>query len=116
LGGHAWCLYLADRPDSKRGLEWVILDWCYAPDPDVPIEEKPLAKNGGQQKGYKETWFTFNDEYSWAIDLTQILTGRISNNRTTRKDEVLAPLGDLLKKLASDELLKVFKKYGIDIE
>ena len=55
LAGHAWCIYLADRPDSKRGLEWIILDWCYSPDPDVPIEEKPLAKNGGQQGGYKET-------------------------------------------------------------
>ena len=116
LGGHAWCLYLADRPDSKRGLEWVILDWCYAPDPDVPIEEKPLAKNGGQQKGYKETWFTFNDEYSWAIDLTQIPTGRISNNRTTRKDEVIIKMEDLMRNFAKEQMAKVFEKYGLKIE
>ncbi len=116
LGGHAWCLYLADRPDSKRGLEWVILDWCYAQDPDVPIEEKPLARNGGQQGGYKETWFTFNDEYSWAVDLTQIPTGRISNNRTTRKDEVIIKMEDLMRNFAKDQLAKVFEKYGIKIE
>jgi len=116
LGGHAWCIYLADRPDSKRGLEWVILDWCYAPDPDLPIEEKPLAKKGGQQGGYKETWFTFNDEYSWAIDLTQIPVGRISNNRTTKKDEVLIKMDDLMRNFAKEQMAKVFEKYGIKIE
>ncbi len=116
LGGHAWCIYLADRTDSERGLEWVILDWCYAPDPDVPIEEKPLAKDGGQQDGYKETWFTFNDEYSWAIDLTQIPTGRISNNRTTKKDEVLIKMEDLMRNFAKEQMAKVFEKYGIKIE
>ncbi|MFX1394927.1 MAG: DUF4332 domain-containing protein [Promethearchaeota archaeon] len=116
LGGHAWCLYLADRPESERGLEWVILDWCYAQDPDVPIEEKPLAKDGGQQGGYKETWFTFNDEYSWALDLTQIPTGRISNNRTTKKDEVLIKMEDLMRNFAKEQMLKVFEKYGIKID
>ncbi|MFX1276921.1 MAG: DUF4332 domain-containing protein [Promethearchaeota archaeon] len=116
LGGHAWCIYLADRSDSKRGLEWVILDWCYAQDPDVPIEEKPLAKDGGQQGGYKETWFTFNDEYSWALDLTQIPTGRISNNRTTKKDEVLIKMEDLMRNFAKEQMLKVFEKYGIKID
>ena len=116
LGGHAWCIYLADRGDSKRGLEWVILDWCYAPDPDVPIEEKPLAKNGGQQGGYKETWFTFNDEYSWALDLTQIPIGRISNNRTTKKDEVLIKMEDLMRNFAKEQMAKVFEKYGLKIE
>jgi len=116
LGGHAWCIYLADRPDTKRGLEWVILDWCYAPDPEVPIEDKPLAKDGGQQGGYKETWFTFNDEYSWAIDLSQIPTGRISNNRTTKKDEVLIRMDDLMRNFARDQLAKVFEKYGLKIE
>ena len=116
LGGHAWCIYLADRADSKRGLEWVILDWCYAQDPDVLIEEKPLAKDGGQQKGYIETWFTFNDEYSWAIDLTQIPTGRISNNRTTKKDEVLIKMEDLMRNFAKEQMAKVFEKYGLKID
>ncbi len=116
LAGHAWCIYLAERPDSKRGLEWVILDWCYSPDPDTPIEEKPLAKNGGKQGGYKETWFTFNDEYSWAIDLTQIPVGRISNNRTTKKDEVLIKMDDLMRNFAKEQMAKVFEKYGLKIE
>ena len=116
LGGHAYCIYLADREDSKRGYEWVILDWCYLQDPEVPIEKKPLARDGGQEGAYREIWFTFNDEYSWSQSGFEVRVGRISQNRTAKKDEVLAPLGDILKKLASDELLKVFKKYGIDIE
>jgi len=49
VGGHAYCLYLADRPDSDRKLEWVILDWCYLQDPEVLIEKKPLAREGGTE-------------------------------------------------------------------
>ncbi|MFX1304342.1 MAG: DUF4332 domain-containing protein, partial [Promethearchaeota archaeon] len=62
VGGHAYCIYLADRPDSERKLEWVILDWCYLQDPEVPIEEKPLARDGGTEGAYKDVLFTFNDE------------------------------------------------------
>jgi len=115
LGGHAYCIYLADRDDSKRKLEWVVLDWCYLQDPEVPIEKKPLAGDGGQEGAYKDIWFTFNDEYSWAQSGFEV-KDRISKNREAQKDEVLAPLKDILKRLASDELLKIFKKYGIDIE
>ncbi len=116
LGGHAYCIYLADRADSKRKLEWVVLDWCYLQDPEVPIEKKPLARDGGQEEAYKDIWFTFNDEHSWAQSAFEVKDGRISRNRKTQKDEVLAPLEDILKRLASEELLKIFKKYGIDIE
>ncbi|MFX1320044.1 MAG: DUF4332 domain-containing protein [Promethearchaeota archaeon] len=115
LGGHAYCIYLADRDDSKRKLEWVVLDWCYLQDPEVSIEKKPLAGDGGQEGAYKDIWFTFNDEYSWAQSGFEV-KDRISKNREAQKDEVLAPLKDILKRLASDELLKIFKKYGIDIE
>ncbi|MFX1365739.1 MAG: DUF4332 domain-containing protein, partial [Promethearchaeota archaeon] len=66
VGGHSYCLYLADRPDSKRKLEWVILDWCYLQDPEVPVEQKPLARDGGTEGAYKDVLFTFNDEFSWA--------------------------------------------------
>ena len=45
LGGHAYAIYLADRPDSERKLEWVILDWCYLQDPDDVIENKTLSRN-----------------------------------------------------------------------
>lgn len=116
LGGHAYCIYLADRADSQRKLEWVVLDWCYLQDPEVPIEKKPLARDGGQEEAYKDIWFTFNDEHSWAQSAFEVKDGRISRNRKTQKDEVLAPLEDILKRLASEELLKIFKKYGIDIE
>lgn len=116
LGGHAYCIYLADRPDSNRKLEWCILDWCYLQDPEVPIEEKPLARDGGQEGAYRDIWFTFNDEQSWAQTGFEVKEGRISRNRQMSKDEVLAPMGDILKGLASEELIKVFRKYGIDIE
>ena len=113
LGGHAYCIYLADRSDSERNLEWVILDWCYLQDPEIPIEEKPLAGDGGQEGAYKDIWFTFNDKYSWAQSAFEVKEGRISNKRQSKKDEVLAPMSDIMKLLASEELIKVFKKYGI---
>ena len=113
LGGHAWAIYLADRSDSERGLEWVILDWCYAQDPDVSIEKKPLARVGGQHNGYQEIWFTFNGEYSWSQQSFEIKEGRISKKQTTKKDEVLTTLEDLMKSLAKEQIEKVLKKYGI---
>jgi len=116
LGGHAYCIYLADRPDSERKLEWVILDWVYLPDPDVPIGEKPLARDGGQEGAYREIWFTFNDKYSWAQSSMEVTEGRISQNRQTSKDEVIAPMKDVLKSIADEELRKMFRKYGIIIE
>ena len=116
LGGHAYCIYLADRNDSERKLEWVILDWCYLQDPEVPIEQKPLAGDGGQEGAYKDIWFTFNDQYSWAQNAFEVKEGRISVNRTKQKDEVLAPMKEIMKGLAGEALLKVFEKYGIDIE
>jgi len=116
VGGHAYCIYLADRPDSERKLEWVIFDWCYLQDPEVPISEKPLAGDGGTEGAYKDVLFTFNDECSWAQTALEVKEGRISQNRTTKKDEILAPLEDILKHLATEELIKVFKKYGIFIE
>lgn len=64
-GGHCYCIYLADRPESEKKFEWVILDWCYYEDSDILCDKKPLAKNGGYNSCYKDTWFTFNTEYSW---------------------------------------------------
>jgi len=116
LGGHAYCIYLADRPESERKLEWVILDWCYLQDPEVSIENKPLARDGGTEGAYREIWFTFNDFNSWAQSSFEVKEGRISNNRTTQKDEVIAPLEDILKSLASEEIEKIFRKLNIEIE
>lgn len=115
LGGHGWAMYLADRTDTERGLEWVILDWCYLPDPDVSIEDKPLARDGGAQKAYKEVWFTFNDEYSWSQNSFEVVESRISKNKTTQRDDVLTSK-KLLKILARDQMKDIFKKYNIKIE
>jgi hypothetical protein len=116
LGGHAYCIYLADRPESERKLEWVILDWCYLQDPEVSIEDKPLARNGGTEGAYRDIWFTFNDDQSYAQSSFEVKEGRISKNRTTQKDEVLAPLEEILKSLASDTIEKIFRKLNIEIE
>ena len=116
LGGHAYCIYLADRPESDRKLEWVILDWCYLQDPEVPIGDKPLARNGGTEGAYRNIWFTFNNDYSWAQSSFEVKEGRISKNRTTQKEDVLAPLEDILKSLASDTIDKIFRKLNIEIE
>lgn len=109
VGGHGWAIYLADRPDSERKLEWVILDWCYQEDPDVPCEKKPLARDGGYKGSYQDVWFTFNDEYSWSNEPAKITTERISKNRTLSKEQVLVPeIEDLVQ--------KVFKDMGLIIE
>jgi predicted flap endonuclease-1-like 5' DNA nuclease len=116
LGGHAYCIYLADRNDTERKLEWCILDWCYLQDPETPVEEKPLARDGGQEGAYRDIWFTFNDQYSWAQSAFEVIEGRISKNRTTDMDEVLAPMSDIMKGLAAESLLKVFEKYDFGVE
>ena len=71
LGGHAWCIYLADDG------EWRNIDWCFYEDSHIPVPQKPLAKNGGQFNSYKEIWFTFNNEYSWAGGPITILAPRV---------------------------------------
>jgi hypothetical protein len=116
LGGHAYCIYLADRSESERKLEWCILDWCYLQDPETPIESKPLARDGGQEGAYRDIWFTFNDKYSWAQSAFEVKEGRISLNRTVHKDEVLAPMSEIMKGLAAESLLKVFEKYDFGVE
>lgn len=70
FGGHAYCIYLADRKDGS--LEWEIHDWCYYEDTDIPTGEKPLAKDGGYEGSYKDIWFTFNNEYSWSKELATV--------------------------------------------
>lgn len=67
-GGHAYCLYLADKPDGS--MEWEIHDWCYFEDSKVPTGTKPNAKDGGQKQAYKKVLFTFNNEFAWSDKLT----------------------------------------------
>ncbi|MHA1207365.1 MAG: DUF4332 domain-containing protein [Candidatus Hodarchaeales archaeon] len=111
LGGHGWCLYLADRADSERALEWVILDWCYLPDPQLNIEDKPLARDGGHENAYKEVWFTYNDLYSWAPEQIEITESRISNKRTVKKDDVVE-----VKEFLENMIKDIFKDHNIKME
>ena len=111
LGGHGWCLYLADRADSERGLEWVILDWCYLQDPQLKIEDKPLARDGGHENAYKEVWFTYNDEYSWAPEQIEITESRISKKRTVKKDDVVE-----VKEFLENMIKDIFNDHNIKIE
>ncbi len=99
LGGHGYTIYLADRPNSERNLEWVILDWCYLADPNIPIEEKPLAREGGQNNAYKDIWFTFNDENSWANEAFQVTDGRISKKQKAKKEKVLGSIKKLMEQI-----------------
>jgi len=88
-GGHAYCLYLADDATDEKKLSWVVLDWCYAEDSRVAIENKPRARNGGVGGYYKDVWFTFNDSCSWAGHPIQIFDGRISKDHTVSKESVM---------------------------
>ncbi|MBY9005530.1 MAG: DUF4332 domain-containing protein [Candidatus Lokiarchaeota archaeon] len=107
LGGHGYAIYLADKDDSERGLEWVILDWCYLPDPEILIEKKPLAKNGGKDGAYQDVWFTFNDEYSWSQNEFEIIQGRISNKRKTKKREVISEIENMVERILKDLNLEI---------
>jgi hypothetical protein len=57
-GGHGYVAYLRESDN-----QWVAIDWCYLPDPKIPVAQKPILKNN---MAYKDMWFTFNNEYSWA--------------------------------------------------
>jgi hypothetical protein len=70
-GGHAYCLYKAS--DN----EWRVIDWCFFPDPAVPVLQKPLAKHGGFQGKYKNVWFAFNDQDAWS-DAPTTATARVA--------------------------------------
>jgi hypothetical protein len=109
VGGHGWPAFLADRPESPRKLEWVIMDWCYLQDPEIPPEKKPLSNDGGTYGAYKEIWFTFNDEYSWAQSPITVKATRISKNRTMKKE-------DVINESIEDMVTDIFKDMNVVIE
>lgn len=76
LGGHAYCIYLADRADETK--EWEIHDWCYFEDSAVPTGKKYLAKDGGYKGVYKDIWFTFNNQYAWSNEISKV-EGRVKD-------------------------------------
>jgi predicted transglutaminase-like cysteine proteinase len=57
-GGHGYLTYLRESDN-----EWVVVDWCFFGDPQVEIAKKPIIKSNSL---YKEIWFSFNNEHSWA--------------------------------------------------
>lgn len=50
-GGHAYVTYCREY-DNR----WVILDWCYYQDPDVPVKDKPLLKEAVRYDLTKIWW------------------------------------------------------------
>lgn len=76
LGGHAYCIFLADRKSGE--LAWEIHDWCYYEDSEIPTGEKPLAKDGGYNNTYIDVWFTFNNEFTWSNEEVVIDQQRIN--------------------------------------
>jgi hypothetical protein len=108
-GGHCYCLFLADRPESERKLEWVIMDWCYLEDSRLPPEKKPLAKDGGQQNNYKDTWFTFNDQFSWAGGPISMQDSRVTSAVAAAQDNQLAE--QLTNELLPQIFNEIDKKY-----
>lgn len=101
-GGHAYNIYLANDG------EWRIMDWCYYEDSNISVKDKPLAKNGGYKNCYKDTWFTFNNEYSWNQE-SLTLGARIANDKADLSSNSLNEV--LVETLQLDEILaKIDKK------
>lgn len=104
-GGHAYCIYLADDG------EWRVIDWCYYEDSSLPINRKPLAKNGGYKNCYGDVWFTFNNEYSWnQTSLT--IDGRMANDTGDKSNNTLQEV--ITHKMELKDIIEsVDKKVGV---
>ena len=70
-----------------------------------------MARDGGQEGAYKDVWFTYNDEYSWAPEQIEVSASRISNKRTTKKEDAIE-IKDFLENMIKD----IFKDNNISIE
>lgn len=57
-GGHGYVSYLRESDN-----QWVVIDWCYFEDSSKEISKKIIQKDNPY---YKNIWFSFNNEYSWA--------------------------------------------------
>lgn len=62
-GGHCFIVYFIESEEK-----WVLLDWCFYPNTSVLSERKDY-KN---ENYYKNAWFSFNEEHSWAKDVKDI--------------------------------------------
>ncbi len=57
-GGHGYCTLC--RPQDN---EWVVVDWCYLEDSNVPVKDKSLHKDNTP---YRDVWFSFNYLHAWS--------------------------------------------------
>jgi len=57
--GHAYVTYYCEESG-----EWVILDWCYYPNTRKIKDRESYL----EEKMYEETWFSFNESFSWGKD------------------------------------------------
>ncbi len=77
-GGHGYAIYLADRPDTDRGLEWVVLDWCIADNSKTLIQTPDGGKRISKLKN--GDWIIGYDEENKKPALTQVK--KIGNRKT----------------------------------
>ena len=66
-GGHAYCTYICD--DDTQ----CVMDWCYSTN-RLPVNERLSIM---QEEKYKEIWFSFNDQYSFAEVKTDYGPGKV---------------------------------------
>jgi hypothetical protein len=62
-GGHCFVVYYCEEQDS-----WKLLDWCYWSNNNKIKDRKDYK----EETNYKSTWFSFNEDYSWAKDIKDI--------------------------------------------
>jgi len=62
--GHAWMVYCRES-DNK----FCIVDWCYFPDLDIPVEKKPYWKD---VSWYKTLWFSFHQRSAYSDVSAQV--------------------------------------------
>jgi hypothetical protein len=66
VGGHAYLTYYCE--EKKK---WVALDWCFYPDENVSIAQKPDYKDSIIY-GNGEVWFSFNQKYAYSKSATDV--------------------------------------------
>lgn len=77
------------EPHNNYFVNGNLVHNCYLQDSRIDVRDKPLAKDGGQRNAYKDVWFTFNNEHSWAGGSIKIFDSRMSKHMTAKKEEVL---------------------------
>jgi hypothetical protein len=66
-GGHCWLSYYVESQfwKNKRDDKWVILDWCYLPDRETKVKDRPRHSD---KKEYLTIDFSFNEDYTWSCE------------------------------------------------